>query len=265
MKICFYLLSALLLLSLHTVRAQQHAISPLQPLKLATGDNYFPFADKNMPDQGWSATVVKAVFAKMELDTRIEVLPWPRAYRWTKQNKYDATFPYVYTEQRAADMLYSAPINRIQVKLFVMADSEIQDFSQIHGKRFCMPKGFDFNPGPEHPLQDYRLVRTQAEGTSGCLNQVYKNWADLGFINAFYTQAIISQHFHFKHQIRILPETVTSVPLYLLVSRQHPNAQQLIRQFNQALQQLKEKGELKAIEKGIKHWLETSSTSISTP
>jgi len=260
MKTYFHALLGLQLLIACFVSAEQEVAPSFQSLKLATGDNYFPFADQNMPHNGWSAMVVGAVFKKLNRQAQINVLPWPRAYRWTKEGKYDAVFPYVYTEKRAKDMLYSQPINRIEVKLFVMAESDIKHVSQIHGKRFCMPKGFDFNPGPNHPLFRYKLIRTQAQGTSGCLNQVYKNWADLGFINAFYNQTIINKHFGFEHQIRIFPETVASVPLYLLVSKQHANAELLIQQFDQALKQLQDNGELNLIEKQVKHWLETSQS-----
>ena len=255
MKTSFLILTILATSALTTFQTTADTSAVSSPVLLATGDNYFPFSDTNMPDGGWSSSIVKAVFKSLDLPVELDVLPWPRAYKWSKELKYDGSFPYVYSEKRAKDFYYSAPVNQIQAKLFVMDTSPIQSLADIGGKRFCLPKGFSFNPGPEHPLYHYKLIRTQAEGALGCLQQVHKGWSDVGFINRFYTNHIIKRHFKFPHKIRILAPVVSSVPLYLIVSKQHPQGQQLIERFNQGLKNITLSGEQQKIEASTLQWL----------
>lgn len=224
------------------------ACSPVRAaVSVVTGDSYFPYVSYELPENGWSNAVVKAVFAEMGQDLTIDVVPWSRGFKWTLENKYLGTYPYVYSEERFADFLYSEPINFISVKLFVSADSSIENLTDLKGKRLCLPIGYTISDTIGGLKNTYSLQVNRAADNKGCFGHVEKGWSDVGLINEHISTDRIIQIYGAKGPFRILPETYDTIPLYFIISRSYPDATQSLTQFNQALEAITVNGKLEAI------------------
>ena len=136
---------------------------------LTTGSSYFPFADKNAQDGGWSVSLIKAVFKHMETPIYIDILPWQRGYKWAKEGKYQGTFPYVYTAERAKSFIYSKPINSIPVRIYTSKDMKVDTLADVTGTRLCLPYGHSLSNEQSAFIKAYKLSVQRAVDAGGVL------------------------------------------------------------------------------------------------
>lgn len=230
-------------------------IRPLEKpqVKLATGEDYFPYVDKESLHGGWSQALVEAVFQHMGYELDVSVVPWSRALLWTKQHKVLGSYPYVYTSERAALYLYSVPINFIPVRLYVAKRSGITSVQQLSNKRFCLPYGYTVNTSGSSLLGKLNVEIIRAKDAMGCIGQVAKGWSDVGVTNShidFSTHKHLGQN---SQSLVILAEELESVPLHFLISKTYLQAERWMQRFNQAYETISENGKKAAIDAEFMH------------
>ncbi|MDF2178517.1 transporter substrate-binding domain-containing protein [Aliiglaciecola sp. CAU 1673] len=218
------------------------AASADKVFKLATGDNYYPYADQSLPQGGWAVALVEALFENMEARMELDVLPWPRAYKWGQELKYDAIFPYVYTDERAKDFYYSDALLQIQVHFYVANDSPIQNLQDTTGKRFCLPMGFELSDEGKTDSAKLGHIIQRAADHQGCLNQVKNGWSDFGMLVGYFTLEHIRHRYGYQNAFRMLPDPADKVSLHLLVGKAQPGAKALVRDLNKAIKALSSSG-----------------------
>jgi polar amino acid transport system substrate-binding protein len=216
--------------------------------QLVTGEGYFPYIYKGIIHGGWSRALIKETFALMNVDIEVDILPWKRGLKWTKEGRFLATFPYVYSASRADDFLFSVTINQVPVRLFVTQESGIKKVEKLKGKRLCIPHGYSVDTSPQGIVGRFNLSINRAKDGLGCVKHVQKGWSDVGLTNGYIVSEQIKTGFDEDKSIYILPEELTSVPLYLIISKQYPNAQEWIDRFNSAFAELSATGKKQQID-----------------
>ncbi|MBV8651112.1 MAG: amino acid ABC transporter substrate-binding protein, partial [Alphaproteobacteria bacterium] len=101
------------------------ATASAQSYTVVSGNDYAPFADSKLPEGGIATEVVKLAFAAVDKQVTIEWKPWKRGYQDTLANDNDATFPYVPTDERKAEMLYSDAIYSVKQEVFAPVDKPL--------------------------------------------------------------------------------------------------------------------------------------------
>ncbi|GAA0855176.1 substrate-binding periplasmic protein [Aliiglaciecola litoralis] len=225
------------------------------PYSLVTGDNYFPFASSSALKGGWSQAIVVAVFNQMKHPIEIESLPWQRGYQWALEGQYIGTFPYVHSKARANEFYFSEPINTVPVRIYVAAKSDITDLPSLNKKSLCLPYGYVMDSWSERFFADYEFTISRAKNAIGCANKVLKRWSDFGFINGYFTEPQLKARFGSSDEVRILQEEVGQIPLHFIVSKKIPSAEVIIKQFNQALNELDQNGQKSQIDQAYLDWL----------
>ena len=236
-----------LILTLYQVQADAADPQVHEEVRLVTGDSYFPFISPALPYGGWSNAIVKSVFKEMGIMPAIDVMPWSRGAKWTRENRYLGTFPYVHSEGREEDFLFSQPINHVPIRIFTSKNNGITERKHLHKKRLCLPHGFLVSQTIERLKNQYELVINRAKDTAACFGHVDKGWSDLGLINGYTSIAHITDVFEQPDAFLVLPKPVNTVPLYFIVSRTYPDGEKWMQSFNTALNRIKEKGELSAL------------------
>lgn len=79
-------------------------------VKLATGESYKPAIDFAQPGGGPLVQNVRLVFQEMGLTAKIEPMPWKRAYLETQKTSYLASFPWYKDSERERDFYFSEPL-----------------------------------------------------------------------------------------------------------------------------------------------------------
>ena len=75
-----------------------------EELAIATGNDYAPFTDEELPEGGLATEVVVEAFAAVDHEVDIDFRPWARGYHDTGQGVFAGTFPYVHSDERAEEM-----------------------------------------------------------------------------------------------------------------------------------------------------------------
>ncbi|ALM90145.1 MULTISPECIES: substrate-binding periplasmic protein [Alteromonas] len=225
--------------------AEQNPKPPLldSDTLLTTGSSYFPYVDKNVQDGGWSVSLVKAVFKHMNTPVYIDILPWQRGFKWALEGKYQGTFPYVHTDERAKSFIYSKRINTIPVRIYTSKEMKVNTLADVTGARLCLPYGYSLSIEQSEFINAYKLSVQRAVDARGCIVQVSKGWGDIGFTNGYLQRDHNSKLLEVFDSVSIIDIPVATIPLYYIVSKELENAQAHIDEFNAALAFIEQSGE----------------------
>lgn len=215
---------------------------------LTTGSSYFPYVDKKAQDGGWSVSLVKAIFKRMNTPIYIDYLPWQRGYKWALEGKYQGTFPYVYTDERAKSFIYSKKINSIPVRIYTSKEMKVNTLADVTGARLCLPYGHSLSSEQSAFIKAYKLSVQRAADAGGCIVQVSKGWGEVGFTNGYLQGDYNSALFEVLDSVNIIDIPVATIPLYYIVSKELENAQAHIDKFNAALAFIEQSGERRQID-----------------
>lgn len=219
-------------------------------VKLATGKGYAPFVDEDLSAGGWSVDIVRHTFKQLSLDIQLDVLPWDRALKWTKDRKVLAAFPFVYSKLRAEQFLFSEPINYVPIHMYVAKDSGFLSIEQLKGKRLCFPLDYTIGSVEQAIFDKFEMIINRAKDGFACVKHVNKGWSDAGITNGYIDAARINIISDEKvDSIRIFNELLGNTPLYLVISKQHPQGQKWIDEFNHGLKLLESSGKKSIIDK----------------
>ncbi|GAA5139551.1 substrate-binding periplasmic protein [Thalassotalea piscium] len=215
----------------------------ISSVSLATGSRYSPFIDKKLPNGGWSASVIKAVFKQLNIVISIDELPWSRALNSTKANIHYGAFPFVETKDRNNDFYYSEPINYVPIEIIANEKVTATTVEELQKYSFCLPYGYSSASDFFTILSPQNI--THAPTTRDCLNKANNGWADIVLVNQYNQVLHENRYTHLK----VLPISVQHEPLFFIVAKSHPQGKNLITLFNQGLKTIKENNVLNEINK----------------
>jgi polar amino acid transport system substrate-binding protein len=229
----------LLLLAASLLSGAAHAA----PVRLVTGENYVPYTDKRLPHGGMATEIVERAFAHVARSVTLSWKPWRRGYAETRARSYDATFPYLQTDERARHFIYSSPIVELELRLFSKRDAGLDagQPASLAGKVACQPLGW-----AEPPLLAALRARGQLQiiepsdmGT--CVKMVAMGRAD--FFVADRLQGLDAVRQQQVHDIDPGTAVLGSDAICLIAPRANPASAALISDFNRGLRKLRDSGE----------------------
>jgi polar amino acid transport system substrate-binding protein len=209
-------------------------------LKIATGNDYAPYADDKLPNGGLSITLIKAMYEGSEQVVKLSFLPWERSYQLTYDLNYQITVPWIKTQERLEKFNYTEPLISIEQKIFSRTkDREnFKTIKDLKGKKICLPLGWA-TAGTEIDLmlKNKEIGIERTKDISSCVEMLAYNRADFFITDVFQGKTtIIKENLSEK-----ITDTFTfsSVDLYAIVSKKNPNSDEIINTFNLKLKELK--------------------------
>lgn len=204
---------------------------------LVTGE-FPPFTGENLPNGGMLTELVTTVFYNLGYTPSVTYLPWKRGYQETLDTEFFGTFPYSYSQERAEEMYYSAPLRENNVYLFVRASStlEYSSLEDLRGARFCTALGYNIFPPIQEAVDQGIISLVTVRQMGNCVRMMEIDRADAIFLAEEAGWLTIEQEIGSRHRYRKLPNPIYTVREYLIVSRHYPNATELIDEFNRELQ-----------------------------
>lgn len=221
-----------------------------QNIVLANGE-WPPLLGENLPNHGYGSQIVSRAFSLKQVRVTYHFYPWKRALEEARAGRVAGTLLWTSNADRQKDFLMSQPVFRSKTVLFYHRNRPInwQQLSDLKGKNIGITNGYSYGDTLNTLISNRTLFADQA-------NTDAQNFAKLlaNRIDAFPCEEIIGIHIlrsqlgaEALQQINISPKPVHEEPMYLLISRRHPNAEQLMRHFNAGLTQMKRNGELDVI------------------
>lgn len=215
-----------------------------ETLRLVTGNGYHPYTDAQLPYGGLGTMLVKAVFENMGRPTRIEFASWEDGYAGVLDGTYAATFPYIETEERQAEVLYSDPIFTVRPTVFTRANTlrVVSTVSDLRDLVMCKPADWAVD-GYLSDWVDSGAIKMM-EGTSvpDCFRRLDAGTVDfisvdrlLGTLTA---QAVNEQ----AGWVRIGQLVKAGNSNHFIAARSNPRGPALIQAFNDSMAQLAQRG-----------------------
>lgn len=220
--------------------------APLQ-IELANGE-WPPLLGENLPNKGYASQIVSRAFALEKVKVNYKFYPWKRSLEEARVGKVAGTLLWSSNADREKDFLLSQPVYRSRTVLFFHRDRPLiwQNLEDLKGGRFGITNGYSYGKTWETLLHEHVLIGDQA-------NTDTQNFAKLlaKRIDGFPCEEVVGIDL-IRHQlganalqvVNISPKTVHEQPMYLLISRKSPGAEELIRRFNRGLAKMQHSGEL---------------------
>ncbi len=238
-----------LLLLTHAFAPAAAQLPAEQPLELVTGE-YSPYISQQLPRRGLITEIVEEAFRIQGYQTQIQLLPWKRGYDLAKGGEFFGTFPYVKTPERARDFVYSEPVFTIRNMLFVQREAphRFRRDDDLRGLVVCKALGYRTNDIADL-LEAGILTLQRVPALENCFKMLRRGRVDLvpidspigwQHINDLYGESGVEW-------FRTLEEPIDTVPLHLMVARDHPHVEDVLAVFNAGLAQLAVSGALQEI------------------
>lgn len=214
------------------------------PLKLVTGSDYAPYVDEKLPGGGVITQLVKDAFARAGQMVDLSVEPWRRGYEGLLLHRFDATFPYIRTDQRQREVLFSDPIVTVRQHLVVAAGNENAAMMTgwLKGKRVCAAIGYSLPTWMEPLIQTGDVLRVTPTQQRSCLSMIAAGRADFMVEDERIAVARRASAAEWNKLTTVPGPATSEATLHLIVARNHPKAQHILTLFNQGLAQLRLEG-----------------------
>ncbi|KAB8027381.1 substrate-binding periplasmic protein [Fluviispira multicolorata] len=189
---------------------------------LITGNDFTPYSDEKLKEGGMYTYIVKEIFKRLNLNFKIEYLPWARGYEIVKRNKADATFPYAITEQRKKEVKYST-VSLISGKIFIYANikhknkKNVDDFKN---KIFCNPIGYYVESAIQKVIDKDELKVITKFDAKSCLTAILKGEADFMASNEGYIKSISIKAMLELNKIVPIGEALNEMKLFIIFKKE---------------------------------------------
>jgi ABC-type amino acid transport substrate-binding protein len=232
---------------------------PPQPghpvVRLATLD-WEPYIGREMPDQGYTAALIRAAFADQGWDVQIEFYPWARALHLARTGALDGLMPEYYNPSRLSEFKYSAgfpggPLvlykrrgDRIAFSADPMREPDAA-LRALADKRFGVVRGY-LNT-QEFDAASY-LKKDEANDDATNLRKLVYGRIDLAVIDRRVAEHIIRTRYpDYGAKIEPMSPALAEIPLYIAFSRKSPRNAEALIAFNRGLAAMKKDGRLAAL------------------
>ncbi|MCB1700936.1 MAG: transporter substrate-binding domain-containing protein [Pseudomonadales bacterium] len=210
-----------------------------------------PYADQKLPEQGFALALVKHIFARTDYKPEITIENWSRAVEGARLGVYDGLAAAWYSEERNADLQFSEPYLSSKLIILKLRSNPRQygSLKDLAGSRLGVRSdyayGIDFDAIPDLTLvEENHLIQNLLRLLNGSVDFVIGD-----------RRTIIMQLNEFLKD-RMTEFSVVDIPLpevqrHVAASRDMAGHEEMIVQFNKALEQTRKDGSLDAI---ISQW-----------
>jgi polar amino acid transport system substrate-binding protein len=212
-----------------------------EPLKIATGE-YAPYSGEDIPGLGISTKIVKTVFQEINQDIVIEFMPWNRVMNNLKSARISGSFPWTKNDEREIDMLYSEPINELNIFLFKKKNKSFPN-DDLTKKTMCIPSGWDLLVYTE-VTEKFNVKITRPVDLESCMRMLAKDRVDFLLISEKVGKNAIEKQFGKDSLIEGTPIKyfTKKINLYFIIPKKYPHAKKLLQDFNMGLAKIKING-----------------------
>jgi polar amino acid transport system substrate-binding protein len=232
------------------------ALAPLAQaerlVRIGTGD-WVPYVDQHRADGGALARLVKAVFAAAGHRVEFVFYPWDRNVLMLQQGTLDAIMPYSCNPIRQNYAVCSEPLVRGQVVLFHRKDLKF-DWARIEDLRHYRigtTLGYSYGPRFDKALHRglLRIEQNSKDDTAFRLLELKR--IDLHPQDRAVGYSMLRRLFPGEQGITHHPRYLNTEPLRLLFRKDDPEAEALLRSFNQELARFTQRGELRSLQEAL--------------
>ncbi len=201
-----------------------------------------PYVGGALPEDGFTAVIVREAFLRAGYRVRIHYMPWTEALQGVLDGKYDAVFPGYYSHKRRKEYVLSTPFERsplgfyarkeLKVKFRTLRDLRSYRIGVVHG--YVNTEEFD--------AADY-LEKIESETDAANLGRLVAGEVDLAVADR-YTGGWILEHEHpdALAEMEFIDPPLQYKPLYVMFSRRMDHYSVVVDEFNREMRRIKAEG-----------------------
>lgn len=201
-------------------------------VRLATGESYKPAIDFQKPGGGPLVENVRRVFQDMGLAPKIEPMPWKRAYLETQRAAYLASFPWYKDNEREKDFYFSDPLFVKPTVAVLRKSLHIPRLTvgSVAQRITCDTLGSTI----WNQLKAMAQVKIVYVNDPAQCQQMLSN----GRIDFMMMHPEQAQDYTQRGHTVVEDDLELSFNGYLIISRQEPQGEDIIRRFNLSMKKL---------------------------
>ena len=226
------------------------SVSANETVRLSVGE-WVPYTSEDSSKGRVGQTIVTAAFKLGNVDVVYEYNAWQKSFKDALEAKSEGTFPWSKTKERLNDFYYSKlPIAKSKTVFFSLKKTNFDwnDYSDLKKYKFGDVTGFKASKF----LSDKGLEVVNVDTEATNLKKLLAGEIDVttsGYLvgnNLIKTLFTAQEAAMFtSHKKEVFPET----GFYILISKNHPRGQELIKIFDKGFLKLLKSGELVKIMK----------------
>ena len=250
-------LFALALVLLACASSAQAVAPAKHVVRLATLD-WEPYIGQKMPDQGYTAALIREAYRDQGWDVKIEFYPWARALHLARIGEVDGLMPEYFNSSRKSEFIYSFPFPGGPLVLYKRKADEIgfladpardqeRALRALKGKRFGVVRGY-----LNTPIFDAAAYLHKEEASDDATNLrklVYKR-IDFAVIDQRVAEYLIrTQYPDYAGKLEPMQPALADNPLYIAFSLKAPQHNEARAVFDRGLTRMKQDGRIDALYK----------------
>ncbi|CCN36409.1 putative ABC-type amino acid transport/signal transduction systems, periplasmic component [Vibrio nigripulchritudo MADA3029] len=216
-------------------------------VKMVTVD-WAPFYGSELKRNGVVTAIVQEAFLRSHYSSSIRFTPWKRALAVVEKGEYDVAMGGYYSEERAEKYFYSDPIFNVDVGLVALNKLGVKHYESLEDlKPYRIGVSLGWANGKEFDSADY-LTKEEASNQILNVRKLFRERVDMIAVSfaVFRYEARALSHSKLDDVVYIQPPLSRS-PLYLLVSKNIPDGQEVVHAFNKGLSELRADGTYDAL------------------
>jgi len=207
-----------------------------------TASPWSPYVSRDLHGNGVAVSIVTTALQRAGYTSSFALQQWPKDLEDTRLGVYDLIASIWFTEDRARDLVFSDPIIENRIKLLVRTDSDIKISKPeaLKGYRVGVVQDYAYAQGT---YSDLPIEIVKSGTVEESLQRLLAGDIDIAVTDehvAFYT--LNNKIPGGIRQIRFARDALSTRQLRVAVSRKRSDAEQIISDFNLALQQMKDDG-----------------------
>ena len=206
-----------------------------------------PFVNPDMPGQGFSIEIVKAVFAAQGYTVEHRVMPWARAEHEVKNGKIDILPDTWFTKKRNTYLMFSTPyaFNRIKFIKKKGDPFEYEGIKSLTGKTIGVIRGFGYR---DDFLNAKNFSREEVRNFIVNIRKLVRDRIDLTLEDEIVARSILSKAPPaLAEQIEFTSTPLSDNALHIACGLANARHREIIRAFNRGLATIKANGTFELI------------------
>ncbi len=225
--------------------------------KVGAIESFSPFSSPTNYNGGMITDIVSAVYKGMGKKTEISYIPNNQLRGVTFNGRIEMSYPLTRNKSDEMLFLFSEPLYTTLTVFFANKDSEVNDMEDTMEKRMkkgkftklvvALPVGFTSDKLLEYYEKKYIVLKPMPT-LEACFKAMQAGEVDLvaapqvaGLVSI---QSAIDLN---RSDFKILDKSIESTTLHLVVSKEHPQAESIIKEFNAGLKKAKDAGTISTI------------------
>lgn len=205
--------------------------------------DWAPFYSSELEKNGVVTAIVQEALRRSDLESTIRFIPWKRALVLVENGEYDAVMGGYYTDARAEKYLYSDPIFDVDVGLVALKELGFSRYDSLQDLTpYRIGVSLGWANGKAFDEADY-LTKEEASNQILNVRKLFRQRVDMIAISfaVFQYETNSLNHSKLEDVVYIQPPLSKS-SLYLLVSKNILDGQDVVHAFNRGLNQMRKDG-----------------------